>query len=228
MANPSTVTSSNFHALLIGINCYLPNKLSDGSYYKNLKGCVRDINGVEAFLKNRLQVPETQIIKLTASHVAGSSEPSEPKELWPTYENIVAKFKEITEKAQPQDQVYIHYSGHGGRAATIYPNLKGENGVDESLVPTDIGNPEARYLRDIELAKLLQDMVEKGLVVTVALDSCHSGGASRNIADNCDIRRAEGGEIDTTPRPIESLVSSTDELAKMGANNAAAFSEFSL
>ena len=215
MANPSTVTSSNFHALLIGINCYLPNKLSDGSYYKNLKGCVRDINGVEAFLKNRLQVPETQIIKLTASHVAGSSEPSEPKELWPTYENIVAKFKEITEKAQPQDQVYIHYSGHGGRAATIYPNLKGENGVDESLVPTDIGNPEARYLRDIELAKLLQDMVKKGLVVTVALDSCHSGGASsRNIADNCDIRRAEGGDIDTTPRPIESLVSSTDELAQ--------------
>ncbi|MFM6397620.1 MAG: caspase family protein, partial [Planktothrix sp.] len=193
MANPSNLTSSNFHALLIGIDCYLPNKLSDGSYYKNLKGCVRDINGVEAFLKNRLQVPETQIVKLTASLAEDSSNPSEPKELWPTYENMVAKFKEITEKAQPQDQVYIHYSGHGGRATTLYPNLKGENGVDESLVPTDIGNSEARYLRDLELAKLLQDMVEKGLVVTVALDSCHSGGAARNIGDNCDIRRAEGG-----------------------------------
>ncbi|MBE9144273.1 caspase family protein [Planktothrix mougeotii] len=214
MANTSNLTSSNFHALLIGIDCYLPNKLSDGSYYKNLKGCVRDINSVEAFLKNRLEVPETQIIKLTASHTQYSFEPSEPKELWPTYENIVAKFKEITEKAQPQDQVYIHYSGHGGRATTIYPKLKGENGVDESLVPTDIGNSEARYVRDLELAKLLQDMVEKGLVVTVALDSCHSGGASRNLGDNCDIRRAEGGEIDTTPRLTESLVASADELAQ--------------
>ncbi|MEG4071075.1 caspase family protein [Microcoleus sp. Pol14C2] len=215
MANATDSTRSNFHALLIGIDCYLPNKLSDGSYYKSLKGCVRDINHVEAFLKNRLQVPETQIVKLTASNNADASiEPPEPKELWPTYENMIAKFKEITEKAQAEDQVYIHYSGHGGRAATIYPNLKGEDGIDESLVPTDIGDSNARYLRDMELAKLLQNMVDKGLVVTVALDSCHSGGAARKIGDDCDIRRSEGGAVDTTPRPIESLVGSADELAQ--------------
>jgi hypothetical protein len=70
MANATDSTRSNFHALLIGIDCYLPNKLSDGSYFKSLKGCVRDINHVEAFLKNRLQVPETQIVKLTASNNA--------------------------------------------------------------------------------------------------------------------------------------------------------------
>ena len=215
MANATDSTRSNFHALLIGIDCYLPHKLSDGSYFKILKGCVRDINHVEAFLKNRLQIPETQIVKLTASNNAdGSIEPTEPNDQWPTYDNMVAKFKEITEKAQPQDQVYIHYSGHGGRAATIHPNLKGEDGVDESLVPTDIGNSEARYLRDLELAKLLQNMVDKGLVVTVALDSCHSGGAARKIGDDCDIRRSEGGAVDTTPRPIESLVASADELAQ--------------
>ena len=210
----TTTSTSNFYALLIGIDCYLPNKLSDGGSFKSLKGCVRDINHVEAFLKNRLQVPETHIIKLTASNVEGSTEPSEPKDQWPTYENMVAKFQEITEKAQPQDQVYIHYSGHGGRATTIYPNFKGEDGVDESLVPTDIGNSEARYLRDLELAKLLQNMVDKELVVTVGLDSCHSGGAARNIGDNCDIRRSETGGVDTTQRPTDSLVASRDELAQ--------------
>ncbi|NET26720.1 caspase family protein [Okeania sp. SIO1I7] len=204
----------NFHALLIGIDFYFPHKLSDGSYYKSLGGCVRDINHVEAFLKNRLQVPQTQILKLTASNVEGSTKPSEPKELWPTYENMVAKFKEITEKAQPQDQVYIHYSGHGGRAPTTSPELKGEDGIDQSLVPTDIGNPETRYLRDLELARLLENMVDKGLVVTVALDSCHSGGAARNIGDDCDIRRSETGVVDTTPRPTDSLVASEDELAQ--------------
>lgn len=214
MTDVTLTNGLNFHALLIGIDCYLPNKLPDGSYYKNLKGCVRDINDVEAFLTNRLQVPETQIIKLTASNVEGSTEPLEPQDKWPTYENMVAKFKEITEKAQPQDQVYIHYSGHGGRAATIYSNLKGKDGIDQSLVPTDIGNPKTRYLRDFELAELLKNMVDKGLVVTVTLDSCHSGGAARNIGDNCDIRRAEGGGIDTTPRPTESLVASADELAQ--------------
>ncbi|MEL7038752.1 MAG: caspase family protein, partial [Cyanobacteria bacterium J06592_8] len=209
----TTSTTPNLYALLIGIDCYLPNELPEGSY-GSLKGCVRDINHVEAFLKNRLQVPETHITKLTASHLKGSTEPSEPQELLPTYENMVAKFQEITEKAQPQDQVYIHYSGHGGRAATIYPKLKGEDGIDESLVPTDIGNSKARYLRDLELAKLLQNMVDKGLVVTVALDSCHSGGAARKIGENTDIRRASGGAIDTTPRPTESLVASENELVQ--------------
>ncbi|ERT07669.1 caspase domain protein [Lyngbya aestuarii BL J] len=209
----TTTSTTNLYALLIGIDCYLPNKLPEGSY-GSLKGCVRDINHVEAFLKNRLQVPETHITKLTASNLKGSTEPSEPKDQWPTYENMVAKFQEITKQAQPQDQVYIHYSGHGGRAATVYPNLKGEDGIDESLVPTDIGNSEARYLRDLELAKLLQNMVDKGLVVTVALDSCHSGGAARKIGENCDIRRASGGAVDTTPRPTESLVASQEELVQ--------------
>ncbi|HEY9812460.1 MAG TPA: caspase family protein, partial [Candidatus Sericytochromatia bacterium] len=107
----------------------------------------------------------------------------------------------------------IHYSGHGGRAATIYPNQKGEDGVDESLVPTDIGNSEARYLRDLELAQLLQDMVDKGLVVTVALDSCHSGGSTRAGVD-ADIRGANNNIVDTTPRPTESLVATPDKLAQ--------------
>ena len=43
----------------------------------------------------------------------------------------------------------------------------------------DIGKLDARYLRDVELAHLLSAMVAKGLVVTVVLDSCHSGGATR-------------------------------------------------
>jgi Caspase domain len=70
----------------------------------------------------------------------------------------------------------IHYSGHGGRAPTMFRSLKGANGLDEALVPTDIGNSEARYLRDLELARLLNGMVDKGLIVTVVLDSCHCGG----------------------------------------------------
>ncbi|NJM72030.1 MAG: caspase family protein [Scytonema sp. RU_4_4] len=203
---------SYLYALLIGIDCYLPNKLSNGASYKSLKGCVRDINHVEAFLKRQFNLSSEQIYKLTASNVDDSPMPSEPPSMWPTYENIVKKFKELTEIAQPKDQVYIHYSGHGGRAATIYPELKQEKGFDETLVPLDIGEPTSRYLRDLELAALVQKMVDKELVVTVVLDSCHSGGATR--AGDSDIRGADANTVDTTQRPTESLVASAQELKK--------------
>lgn len=154
-----TNSTPNFHALLIGINFYFPHRLPEGNCYKNLKGCVQDINHVETYLKNTFNLTPDQIIKLTATASDNPEQPQEPPELLPTYENIVNKFKEVTAKAQPQDLVYIHYSGHGGRAKTIYEDIKGFAAFDEALVPTDIGQPNSRYLRDLELAKLLDDMV---------------------------------------------------------------------
>ncbi|MBD2694909.1 caspase family protein [Anabaena catenula] len=195
-----------FHALLIGVDCYLPNRLSDGSSYRNLRGCVRDINHLEAYLLNTR--PETQILKLTASNVDGSITPKEPPKQLPTYINIVEKFQELSRVAENGDFVYIHYSGHGGRTKTKYPKLKGDDGVDEALVPTDIGTKEGQYFRDIELAHILKKMVDKGLVVTIVLDSCHSGGATKGV--DSDIRGLD--VVDETLRPIESLVASSEEL----------------
>ncbi|BAY66898.1 peptidase C14 caspase catalytic subunit p20 (plasmid) [Calothrix brevissima NIES-22] len=197
------------YALLIGIDCYLPNQLSDGTSYKNLGGCVRDIRYVESFLNLKLGILPEQIFKLTASDV-GKSEPAEPPEQWPTYENMVTMFNHLIEVAEPGDQVYIHYSGHGGRAKTAYPQLKGENGIDEVLVPTNIGNSTGRYLRDLEIAKLLERMVDKQLVVTVVLDSCHSGGATKG--GDAEIRGLD--TIDNSSRSTESLVASNEELTK--------------
>lgn len=207
--NRGTETSRNMFALLIGVDCYMPNRLPDGGYYPSLGGCVRDISHVQDFLTTRVGLSAEQIIKLTASNQPGSQEPSEPREQWPTYENMVAAFKSVTEKASPGDQVYIHYAGHGGRSSTSFPELKGENGLDESLVPTDIGDSEARYLRDVEMAHILKRMADKDLVVTIVLDSCHSGGATRGIGGG----RVRGiTSIDTTARPADSLVASRADL----------------
>jgi hypothetical protein len=192
----------NLYALLIGIDYYLPGQLPDGSSYASLGGCVRDVNRVEDYLK-KTQKPK-QIFKLTSSNTGAT----EPQDQLPTYENIVAKFHTITEIAQKDDQVYIHYSGHGGRAKTIYPELKGAGQSDEALVPMDIVKTNERYLRDVEIATLLKKMVNKGLVVTVVFDSCHSGGTTRG---DTAIRGLEG-EPDTTSRPTDSLVASREEL----------------
>ncbi len=200
-----TTENPNLYALLIGIDYYLPGQLPDGSFYASLGGCVRDVKRVEDYLK-KTQKPK-QIFKLTSSNI-GAVEPPEPQDQLPTYENIVAKFHAITEIAQKDDQVYIHYSGHGGRAKTIYPELKGVGQLDEALVPMDIVKTNERYLRDVEIATLLKKMVNKGLIVTVVFDSCHSGGTTRG---DTAIRGLEG-EPDTTSRPTDSLVASREEL----------------
>ena len=197
------------HALLMGADGYLRNRLPDGSSYPPLSGCVRDVARVEAFLCERLGLSVERILRLSASHVGGE-EPPEPRDQWPTYENMVAAFRRVAETARPGDHVYIHYSGHGGRTRTRFPELKGPDGLDECLVPVDIGTPTARYLRDIELAYLLRLMVDKGLLVTIVLDSCHSGGATRGGGH---VRVRGLGVVDTTSRPSESLVASDEALA---------------
>src|SRR5205085_3979424 len=209
MAEASAL-NRNLYALLIGIDCYLPNRLPEGISYPSLGGCVRDINHVESFLKQRLGLTGDQIIKLTASNAAPGAPPPEPRKQWPTYQNMVAAFRKITETAKPGEQVYVHYSGHGGRTITAFPKLKGEKGLDESFVPTDIGDSEARYLRDVEIAHLVRAMTDKGLLVTLVFDSCHSGGATRGGTPGAAVRGIAG--IDRTPPPTDSLVGTIEEL----------------
>lgn len=206
-----TNAKPNLYALLIGIDYYLPNELPDGTSFSRLEGCVRDVSHVEAFLVRELGMQKESILKLTASSVDGIT-PSESCDQWPTYENVVAAFDRLREMTKPDDSVYIHYSGHGGRASTIFPELKGENGLDEALVPMDIGDSEGRYLRDVELAKLLDQMVKKGLIVSVVLDSCHSGGMTRGMGDTA-VRGIS--PIDTSPRSTESLVGTREELIEL-------------
>ncbi|MFM7440176.1 MAG: caspase family protein, partial [Snowella sp.] len=136
---------------------------------------------VASYLEKSLQIEAEQIIRLTSPLPDKNSLAdvrAARNEKPPTYENIVEAFNTITETAQAEDLVYIHYSGHGGRVKTIFPDLKGEGQFDEGLVPMDVGD-RGRYLRDVEMATLLKRMTDKGLLVTVIFDSCHSGGATR-------------------------------------------------
>ncbi|NEU76037.1 caspase family protein [Hassallia byssoidea VB512170] len=204
---------ANFYALLIGIDYYQPNP-----YYGNLKGAVRDIDKVADYLEKSLKIPTEQITRLTSPLPDTNSLAdvrSARGEMPPTYQNIVNAFKSITERAKKGDLVYIHYSGHGGRVNTIFPELKGEGQYDESLAPMDLGN-DGYYLRDVEIATLLKRMTDapdqgKGLIVTVIFDSCHSGGATRNDGE---IRGSRDGEPDTKDRPKDSVVANRDELVE--------------
>ncbi|MBE7385014.1 MAG: caspase family protein [Leptolyngbya sp. SIO1E4] len=207
--SPSKPPTPTLYALLIGIDYYKPNRL-----YSNLNGAVRDITLVDTFLRNTINVPPAQIYRLLSPHpedvTRSATQPTDAKA--PTYKNIVKAFDTITQMAQAGEQIYIHYSGHGGRAKTVYPNLKQGriDQTDEGIVPMDIGDmADGRYLRDVEMATLLKRMTDKGLIVTVVLDSCHSGGSTRGDAE---IRG--GTAIDTRARSPESLVADSAELER--------------
>jgi hypothetical protein len=210
---------ANFYALLIGINHYLPNKLPSGLYYKSLRGCVQDIVRVEKFLREHFKVPAENILKLTST-AGPDQEPLEPSDQLPSYRNIVDGFFNIGQRAEPGDQVYIHYSGHGGRAGTTeaFYEVKGRDGVDEVLVPVDLGGSEGNYLRDTELHYLLRRLVDKGLLVTVVLDSCHAGGATRRA----EVGIRGMGEVDRTPRLSLSRVAPGEELVRAWRGSPAA------
>lgn len=80
----------------------------------------------------------------------------------------------------------------------MIPSIKESNpyrpdrpGVDEALIPVDF-NLGGRYLRDFEIAVLLNKMAKKKLFVTIVLDCCHSGGATRNLTTEATIRKIAG------------------------------------
>lgn len=199
---------ADLYALLIGIDYYEPTP-----YYNNLQGAVRDIDKVADYLEKSLQIPSERITRLTSPLPDTNSLAdvrSARKEMPPTYQNIVNAFNYVTETAQAKDLVYIHYSGHGGRVKTIFSDLKGEGQFDESLAPMDVGY-KGHYLRDVEIATLLKRMTDKGLIVTVIFDSCHSGGVTR--VDGA-IRGSRDGEPDTKDRPADSAVATREELVQ--------------
>jgi len=118
------------HALLIGIDAYVQDTGRNGTIYRPLRGCVRDILEVERFLRGA-GVPAERITRLIAPGPSGPGiDLPRPPESRPTYDNIVSAWQRVMATARKGDVVYIHYSGHGGRSATLFPAFK-SNGLDE-------------------------------------------------------------------------------------------------
>jgi hypothetical protein len=89
---------------------------------------------------------------------------------------------ELAQRIAPNDQVFIYYSGHGGRTLV----RESEPRCAESLVTVD-----ARFLPDAELEAKLKALSQKAEKVIVFLDACHSGGVAT---------RSLGKQVQYTPK----------------------------
>ncbi|NET01201.1 MAG: caspase family protein [Sphaerospermopsis sp. SIO1G1] len=167
-------------ALLIGINQYL---------HEPLAGCLNDIELQRHLLIHRFGFNPKDIYILTDKQA--------------TRQGILEAFEEhLIKQAQPGDVVAYHYSGHGSRIFDPQPIMRTNQHprhpkeLNGTFVPIDAelppGYPEAGgSVIDImghTLFLLMSALKTEN--VTVTLDSCFAGGATRDAV----VRTRPGGK----------------------------------
>jgi hypothetical protein len=90
-----------------------------------------------------------------------------------TSNNVLSVFNDFVEKAEPEDIVFITYSGHGSQIWDL--NDDEEDYLDETWCLYD------RQLIDDEIYKAYSDFKE-GVKVIVISDSCHSGTVLKAVS----------------------------------------------
>ena len=172
---PLNALAANY-ALFVGIETYQQSGINA------LPGCANDAELIRRALTEKFGFPAENIEIVLNSQA--------------TFAGIEAAFRRVIERAQSGDVVTFYYSGHG----TQVPDDNGDeaDGVDEALCPTDISraNPDS-WLRDDTLAAWLAQLrTDK---VTVILDSCFSGTATRSEGEPLRAKFADFGFRPTQP-----------------------------
>lgn len=174
-------------ALLIGVNDYQESKLAE------LSGPPNDIALIRKVLVERFEVPANQIEVL----------------LNPTHTAIELAFTKFAASVQPEDQVYIHYSGHGSWATAPAPGpgqAPERRGQDQTWVAHGARSHEregkdAMDVLDKELALWLDPIYKVTQDVVFVSDSCHSASVTRG--DQTGVRSVDGFE---KPHPLRATI----------------------
>ena len=159
--------SRTHYAILVGVNTYEESPLQ---YY------VRDAHRIKEYLEAG---PNGVDIKIFTSHEAASHH-NQSSTLRPTCQRVVAALDEVTQHANAGSFVYIHFSGHGV-TVTSNANFTNESTGDLALVLLkDNNNNSSSYLLGSTLAVKLEAMLNKALIVTLALDCFFSATVYRH------------------------------------------------
>jgi len=145
-------------AVTIGIN-YLSLRPGKG----RLAGCINDSDTIIGVLKDVFQFGDKQIHRLR----------DDQPDAMPTKTNMLSAFRWLTQGAANGDEMFLHYSGHGGQQRDANHDEIG--GKDDTLIPCDFQTNG--QIIDDDLYALLVDNLPKGCRMWVVFDCCHSGTA---------------------------------------------------
>mmetsp|Transcript_13369 Transcript_13369/g.24752 ORF Transcript_13369/g.24752 Transcript_13369/m.24752 type:complete len:457 (+) Transcript_13369:120-1490(+) len=89
----------------------------------------------------------------------------------PTTHNILAAMEWLHDGAEPNDSLFLHYSGHGGYVNDASGDE--DDNRDETIVPVDF-KQSGQIIDDVLFAKVIMPVPE-GVMLTCIMDCCHSG-----------------------------------------------------
>lgn len=189
-------------ALLVGINTYQPAGTSaehpagciygrcELGAFQNLDGAVNDATAMADLLTSpKFGFPASNIVLLT-----NPAPPNPPPGLTvlpastTTRDGLLAAMqKYLVDLPQKGDTVVFYSASHGslrvnskGNKLTVLVNGQYQH-ADSTLVPSD-AYKGGYDIRDREMTRIFNAALDKGIHLTVILDSCHSGAISRGIA----------------------------------------------
>jgi hypothetical protein len=185
-------------AVLIGINDYTasllgrvqsaPPELRD---WPNLSGAVNDVSILKDMLIERYGFEPQDVVTLTNQAATRTA-------------ILEAIDRHLLQPAAEGDVLFFYYAGHGSQ---VRNSLSTEpDRLDESFVPAD-SRLGARDIRDKELRRIFNRILDRGAHLTVILDACHSGSGVRGRSSGVrhrGIRRDERDVVDGAnagPRP---------------------------
>jgi hypothetical protein len=141
--------------LFIGINyTAFPNA--------HLNGCINDAANMRAVLESKYGYHPNNSVSLHDDMADALTQP--------TRANILGHLRAIAAASAGCEEVWIHYSGHGGQARD--PTGKEEDGLNETILPCDYMS--AGIISDDELFAIVREIKCRAVIM---FDTCHSGSA---------------------------------------------------
>ncbi|TGJ81857.1 hypothetical protein E0Z10_g6924 [Xylaria hypoxylon] len=144
-------------ALLIGVNYFGQDAA--------LAGCINDTKNLFAFLTENHGYKREDTIILT--------DDQRDAVLQPTKANIIRAMQWLVKDAQPNDSLFLHFSGHGGQTKDLSGDE--DDGFDEVIYPVDF--KQAGHIVDDDLHSIVVKPLVAGVRLTAIFDCCHSGSA---------------------------------------------------
>ncbi len=178
------IQAKTARALIIGINIYKPPteiaSSSTRANWRNLGGCINDAEAIKDVIIAKYSFQQQNISTLYNQEASR--------------EKIISEIKKLISISEKGDVVFVFYAGHGSQ---VVNSLSVETDKkDETIVPADAYGGAAD-IRDKELAGYFNELIDKGVLLTVIFDSCHSGSVSRgSLYEVTGTRFLEGNPLD--------------------------------